>query len=276
MAVASVDAIYIRGTVGRLFCLLHAPPSGVGHRGSVVFYAPFADEMNKSRRMAALQARMLAQAGWSVLQPDMAGCGDSEGDFGAAGWDDWSRDAVLAADWMANRTGSQPTLWGLRAGCLLAAAVALEKPEFRHLLFWQPVSSGKQYLQQVLRLKVAGAMFSKGRQAGDGTRHFNELLQQGQSVEVGGYELSPTVALGLSGAMLAVPPGGGRMAWLEVSGTVGQEVSIAAQQSIGKWQTGGWQVDARVCPGPSFWQTQEIEESPALITDTMAHMMQAG
>lgn len=45
-------------------------------RGSIVYIHPFAEEMNKSRRMAALQARALTLAGFAVLQLDLIGCGD--------------------------------------------------------------------------------------------------------------------------------------------------------------------------------------------------------
>ena len=41
----------------------------------------WAEEMNKARRMAALQARLLAENGYAVLQIDLHGCGDSSGDL---------------------------------------------------------------------------------------------------------------------------------------------------------------------------------------------------
>jgi alpha/beta superfamily hydrolase len=41
-----------------------------------------AEELNKSRHVAAAQARAFAAAGYSVLQIDLYGCGDSSGDFG--------------------------------------------------------------------------------------------------------------------------------------------------------------------------------------------------
>src|SRR5687768_8838655 len=69
---------------GRRFCLLHMPSRPA--RALVVYVHPFAEEMNKSRRMAALQARALAASGHAVLQIDLLGCGDSSGDFGDASW----------------------------------------------------------------------------------------------------------------------------------------------------------------------------------------------
>ena len=71
---------------GQRFCLYHPAVNaqGVAPLGHVVYVHPFGEEMNKSRRMATLQARALAQAGFSVLQVDLLGCGDSSGDFGDA------------------------------------------------------------------------------------------------------------------------------------------------------------------------------------------------
>jgi pimeloyl-ACP methyl ester carboxylesterase len=76
---------------------------------------PFAEEMNKSRRMAALQSRALAAQGYAVLQIDLFGCGDSGGDFatrrGRNGATTSRRDAMAAA-----RVSGAITLWGLRLG----------------------------------------------------------------------------------------------------------------------------------------------------------------
>lgn len=117
------------------FCLYH-PPVRVDAvaRGAIVYIHPFAEEMNFSRHMAALQARALAAQGYAVLQIDLLGCGDSAGDFSEASWSAWLADIIAAARWMQSRhtTGGVVPLifWGLRAGCLLAAeaASALEEP----------------------------------------------------------------------------------------------------------------------------------------------------
>ena len=156
---------------GQRLCL-HYPAQGDTHRGQVLYIHPFAEEMNKSRRMAALQARSLAQAGFSVLQIDLLGCGDSSGDFGDATWESWVNDVVQACHWLRSQTqpGDQKDapplwLWGLRAGCLVAVDAAKQLNEPCHFLFWQPPAAGKPLLQQFLRLKVAADMLggqSKG------------------------------------------------------------------------------------------------------------------
>ena len=69
------------GRAGQRLCIHHPPRRGEPARGAVLHLHAFAEEMNKSRRMVALQARALAEAGFAVLQIDLHGCGDSGGDF---------------------------------------------------------------------------------------------------------------------------------------------------------------------------------------------------
>jgi exosortase A-associated hydrolase 2 len=166
---------------------------------------PFAEELNKSRRMAALQARAMAAAGYTVLQIDLLGCGDSSGDFGDATWEAWLADVELACDWLQQQTATPLWLWGQRTGCLLAneAANRMQRPV--NLLFWQPVVSGKQFLQQFLRLKLAAEIL--GGESKGVMERLRKQLQQGESVEVAGYLLSPALAAGLEKAelLLAAP-----------------------------------------------------------------------
>ena len=51
-------------------CLFHAPSSEFrgAPRSKILYLHPFAEEMNKSRRMAALACRALAEAGHAVLR----------------------------------------------------------------------------------------------------------------------------------------------------------------------------------------------------------------
>jgi exosortase A-associated hydrolase 2 len=224
--------------------------------------------MNKTRRMAALQARALASAGYEVLQIDLYGCGDSSGNFGDASWSDWVNDVLAACDWLRQRTETALWLWGLRAGCLIAAEAARRNDEVSGLLFWQPVLSGKQHLQQFLRLKSIGEMLS-----GDGAGTLVGLKAgwaQGEPVEIAGYTLAPGLAHGLESAELALPERFLRVEWLEVSATQNGGLSPAAAGRMEKWRTHGHAVRGKAVHGPSFWQTVEIAESPELLMATLA------
>jgi exosortase A-associated hydrolase 2 len=266
--VPKVDAFFRPYKRGKRFCLLSSGEVGSANSGSILYIHPFAEEMNRSRRMAAIQARTLAAAGYSVLQVDLFGCGDSDGEFGDADWSTWVSDVVESANWMRARFGTVPTLWGLRAGCLLAMQAAREMPLPPDLLLWQPIPSGRQYLRQFLRIKLAGQLLVAGDGVRTTTEQLHVQLQQGQALEIGGYEVSPGVALGLDTAD-CVPGPGSRVALLEV--VEGESVALtpAARRLLEVWQTAGADVDARAVAGPPFWQTQEITESPALMEATL-------
>jgi exosortase A-associated hydrolase 2 len=272
-----VEAFFLPADEGQRLCIRH-PPATQGARGALLYIHPFAEEMNKSRRMAALQSRALAAAGYAVLQIDLLGCGDSSGDFGDASWDAWVNDVLHAARWLRERHPGAPLwLWGLRAGALLASQAAAHlQPGDRRLLLWQPMVSGKAALQQFLRLKAAAEM----QQQGDGAQALQALrtaLAAGQAVQVAGYTVSAALAHGLEQATLGLPADPGeeaapaQVAWLEVCSRGDAAALLPA--SAGRadaWRAAGHRVDTRVVAGPAFWQTQEIEDAPALVEATLA------
>lgn len=237
-------------------------------QGVIVYAAPFAEEMNKSRRAVALQARALALSGYAVLQMDALGCGDSSGDFGDASWEAWVEDLRLACAWVRTEFGGAPWLWGLRTGCLLAAATAAVEVDIARLLLWQPVASGKQYFQQFLRLKAAGELLGgNAKEIMDGLK---ARLSEGHAIEIAGYTVSAALANGLAAAELSLPPRPMRVDWLEVSGKPDAIPSPAATSRAAQWQHEGHAVAVRVAHGPAFWQTVEIAECPALVAATLA------
>ncbi|MBX3638142.1 MAG: hydrolase 2, exosortase A system-associated [Rubrivivax sp.] len=252
---------------------IHHPPQGTP-RGAVLYLHPFAEEMNKSRRMAALGARALAAAGYGVLQLDLLGCGDSSGDFGDATWAHWLDDAELGARWMRERYAGPLWLWGLRAGALLAAETAARIDGEHHLLLWQPAGSGKLLLQQFLRLRMAGQLLDEAatEPARGATDALRKELAAGHAVEIAGYMLAPGLAQGLETATLQAPPSGCRVVWLELSSRTPPALLPASATVVERWRAAGHEVDARALAGPAFWQTTEIEEAPSLL-DAMVEAM---
>jgi exosortase A-associated hydrolase 2 len=234
----------------------------------VLYVHPFAEEMNKARRMAALQARALAAAGWAVLQVDLLGCGDSSGDFGDATWDDWVADVADAAAWLRSRHDGPLWLWGLRAGTLLARAALDRIATPCALLLWNPTPSGRQLLQQFMRLKMAAELLD-GRHKG-AIEALRQQLARGEPVEVAGYGMNPALAAGLEGAVLAPPPLACRVEWLEVQRAAPATLTPVAVRTADDWARAGAAVRASAVTGPAFWQSAEIEDAPALLAATLA------
>lgn len=243
--------------------------------GAVLFVHPFAEEMNNARRMAALQARAFADAGWTVLQMDLFGCGDSDGDFGEASWQRWLDDVIEGVGWLRQKTGCSPVLWGLRAGCLLCVQAATAMEAAPQLVLWQPVISGKQHLQQFLRLKIAHQLIDGAGEGRTGTQQLLEQLARGEMIEVAGYWISPALALPLEAAELDITNKHVPIAWVEVSGSAGSTLSPASRMRIQNLQDSGRRVEARVVEAPAFWQSPGSGDCPALIEATLSMMRTA-
>ena len=260
------------GPLGRRLALWHRPSGPL--RGVVLYAHPYAEEMNKSRRMAALQARALAECGHGVLQIDLLGCGDSAGDFGDARWAAWVDDLLAGARWLRERSDAPMTFWGLRAGCLLLSEAAAQWPERCDYLFWQPTPHGAAVLRQFLRTAAAAALLDGG---GKGVvESLRKRLAAGEAVEVGGYQIHPALASGLEQARLlppARPDAVGAVAWFDL-GSPAQEAAVAlgaaSAAAAAPWQQLATSFESQVLAGPPFWQTTEIETAPRLIERSTA------
>jgi len=260
------EFFFLPRDAGQRLCVHHAP-RGARHgvRALVVYVHPFAEEMNKSRRMAALQARALADAGCAVLQIDLLGCGDSSGLLSDARWDTWIADIQAAGHWLVDRYPGAPLwLWGLRAGALLAAEAAAQSDRPAHLLLWQPMAAGKTQVQQFLRLKAAGSL-NDGAAAKAAMSGLRSALAAGETVEVAGYPLPAALVAAMESATLLQPRPGTRVRWLEVSSRPDASLAPASLKTLEAWQATGLDAQATVVAGPAFWQTTEIEQAPALL-----------
>lgn len=260
---------FLDAAPGRRFCLYHAPLPGRECRGAVLYVHPFGDEMNMSRRMAAMQSRALADIGYAVLQIDLYGCGDSSGELRDATWQAWKHDLHAAADWLRRHASAALTLWGLRMGAALALDFARSTGmPLERCILWQPVVSGQAYMTQFLRMRLAADMLAAEEKPG-GTRALREAWMRGETVEVGGYELSPALAAGidridLSGLSgLAFP-----LHWLELVPDARASIPAARMDVARMWMDRNSGVRLHAVAGPGFWGTKETCECPALVAAT--------
>jgi exosortase A-associated hydrolase 1/exosortase A-associated hydrolase 2 len=243
----------------RLRCI--AEPANGTVRGVVLLLPPFAEEMNKSRRMCAQLARGLAADGWRVVRIDLFGCGDSAGALRDASWEQWCDDLRTE---LHRHLNVAPSLWfwGLRAGTLFVPELLTAAPT-ANLLLWQPVLSGQTHLGQFLRLHTAAAMLNTD-EAGEPKPA--RRLAAGEVVEVAGYELPPAVARGMESTVFNVPPNfRGQIAWLEVSASSGAQPGQASQRAIDRLRSAGHAVSFQEVLGAPFWQSVEIEQNDELL-----------
>lgn len=266
-AARPAEALFFNVPPGQRFGLFHAP-AGPHCHGAIVYVHPFGDEMNKSRRMAARQARALAAAGFGVLQIDLYGCGDSSGDLREASWDGWKNDLAGAIAWLYQRLSRPVSLWGLRLGALLALDYAHTAAQpVAGLILWQPVLSGSAFLTQFLRLRVAGDMLAGGDSAG--TPALRAALAAGETLEIGGYELAPTLAAAIDAVeadtLLPTCP----VAWFEIVAQAGRPLPARSARLEAAWRARGVALRLQVVSGQPFWATQEITESAHLLAATL-------
>ena len=271
---SSGQPFFLNASGGQRLCVYHAPPSGIRIREALIYLHPFCNEMNKSRRMASLQARALAREGVAVLQIDLYGCGDSSGDFADALWDIWKEDVSLAHKWLDDSLGVPVSLWGLRLGALLALDYASESGRLiPKLILWQPGSTGESYITQFLRMRIANEMLtadsSKSAASNHGTQGLRSIMKQGQSLEIAGYELVPALAAAIDRLKVAsLTPRGSKVEWFEIMADVGRDLPPVSQQILAEWRRQGVAVDSHCVVGLPFWATQEIAECPALLHAT--------
>jgi len=267
---AARHPFFLERNGSRLFCLLHRPAGGAA-RGGVLFFAPFAEEMNRSRRMATLLGEALGELGYATLVFDYAGTGDSDGEFAAARWDGWIADGRSALARLREEIDGPVTLVGLRLGAAAAMEVAREAgAACKRIVLWQPVASGALLLTQFLRIRIAAALGGTGDGPAETTAALRERLKAGETLEIAGYALAPDLAEAIEGLRLGAlaPPAGVATDWLEVAAEDGAALSPAGETVIERWRETGACVAPATVRGEQFWTLQETTVAPALIAET--------
>lgn len=154
---AAIQPCFVDAGDRRIFIQRREPQRARGE--CVLIVPPFAEEMNKSRKMLTEVARGLSARGITTALPDLSGTGDSELNFGAASWRLWKDDLARTADWCRSQGLTIRGLLSVRLGSALAAEVARDLlTDVRRSVMWQPVASGADFLVQFLRLRVAANM----------------------------------------------------------------------------------------------------------------------
>lgn len=266
-----LDAYFLATSTGAAFCTVCGPKSPAVAKFAVLALMPFADENNKCRRMVMLQARAWSEIGGVTLVIDLSGTGDSLAEFRDATWDAWLSEAEVALEHLRSRYCAEVWLWGIRTGALVVVQLAdriEQKPA--GMLFWQPVLSGKSYLSQFFRLSVASRMLGPSDSIGDRVLPPRELIARGSHAEVGGYEIGPALAGPMEQCAMENFRPSVRLLWLECGPT--GELSAASTRLISSWRDIGARIESAAVVGPSFWASQEIETSEALVHKTTALM----
>lgn len=241
---------------GRVFCLYRAPDDAAE---CVLFVPPFAEEMNKCRRQFSDTAAALIDRGYATLIVDLYGTGDSAGDFSEATWLHWKSDLKAAIEWAGTRGSRVTSLVATRLGCILAAdALRDSGHRMRKSIFWQPVLTGKQFMTQFFRLRVAASMMSD--KDNETVNDLRGKLANNEILEVAGYEISSDLAAGVEGTDLlaTLNPNLGELQIVEIGSVRDSGLSPAGQKVVASAIVLGMAASGARIDGEPFWSTTEI------------------
>lgn len=266
----SLESCFLPTERGEIHITAWLPASGAA-RNWLLLVPPFAEELNKSRRMLAMLGRRAAIAGHAVVLADFSGTGDSWGDFRDARYACWQGDLTHTVRWAEQRGGAVTHVLGMRFGSLLAADLAARHEPIRHVVLWQPALSGADVLSQFLRLKTAAALTGSGG-AGDSVEAIRAQLTGGEAVEIAGYELTAELysAIGAIRLPELFPARGLTVDWFHLVRQADGQVPAAIVAAASKLAERGTAVQTHAVHGDAFWSTAEIAVCEALVEQTVA------
>jgi len=266
MAQHKVTPLFISSEQGQLFAMYY--PSSVENTSKCIVHVPaFAEEMNKSRHMVAMQSSAFTERGYSVLVLDLFGTGDSQGGFSEATWISWLQSIEAAFVWLDSQGVESISLWGVRSGVLLALDFLQQYTyPVEKLICWQPVLNGETFMMQFLRLRIASAMMDKDIPQ-EKTSDLRRQLQEGNCLEVAGYMLNPELVnpiMALKARKLNALNVKQCLVF-ELSAESEATISVACDQWVNLLKEQGCKVLAFTMQGSSFWAAQEMVNVPELI-----------
>jgi exosortase A-associated hydrolase 2 len=261
------QAQFLGDSGDRIFVVLHRPAARADK--CVLVVPPFAEEMNKSRRMITEFAKALSARGIAAACVDLYGTGDSDGDFADARWSRWKSDVARAVEWCSNEAGPMVGLLAVRLGCLLAAdTLAAHAISVQRSVFWQPAVHGARVMDQFLRIRVAASMLDTNRET---VALLRERLCAREPIDVAGYEISHALVGTIDRLHLAeiVSPEMGKVHWLDVTSAPAEQPSVPTARAVQELRSAGRDVQLRCIAGQPFWSSTEIITLPELVQATV-------
>ncbi len=159
---AGIEPFYF-GRDKKLFGCYHAAQSRVPRGSGVILCYPMAQEYIRSHRTYRQLAYHLSKFGFPVLRFDFYGCGDSEGICEEGRIYQWLADIGSAVSEMRERCGSvKICLIGFRLGGTLSMMAGAERGDIEGMVLWEPVLSGRVYIQELAILHRDRARHSLG------------------------------------------------------------------------------------------------------------------
>ncbi len=270
---------FLQTDSNNLFYLKITADTQVKRDNAVVFVPPFAEEMNKSRKMmSSMLKRIAARADGYIF--DFSGTGDSQGNFNDQTWQSWCADFNRFVKTVMEQNQYQSLqIISLRTGSLvLSEASRLSefdsfRPFIKAVHMWNPVLNSSQFFNQFLRIQLAAEMMKES----DNKRTAKDLvieLQEKGELEVAGYMINSQLYQQLVAASAAFS---GEMSGCAIriyDLNARGAVTPAIQNGVSKHFPEHGNAQLIGVQGDQFWSTQEISVSEALINATETNIME--
>jgi pimeloyl-ACP methyl ester carboxylesterase len=187
-SVLAERAGYFPVSGAHLYTVLHEVDAPLAR---ILLIGSFASERHTSYLPWVQWARYLAARRIEVIRFDYRGVGESTGTFREMTFHSWVDDVERLAAWLRKREGDVPfILHGLEMGGLLAAQ-CFHNGEADALVLWSAPVNANQVLRSTLQRWIGPQQLLKQEEDRRPPSHYFRLLEEGQSVEVDGYEWTP-------------------------------------------------------------------------------------
>jgi exosortase A-associated hydrolase 2 len=267
-ASSHVTSARFLGVPGSRLLTLHYQPS-TRLKAHIIYIPPFGEEMNRCRALVAEQSRQFADLGYSCTTVDLFGTGDSEGELQDTSFDIWHENIDLVIETLLQVEDAPVILWGLRLGGLLALDFAIRSTRpIQDIILWQPVNSGKRFVKQLLRQRVA-ALVGKDLPP-ETTGQIRALLEAGEKIEVSGYTVGDSLMSDIENCDLLGMETlcTGKIHWLENTSDLEQPVGTASLKIIDQLQDQHNNVEVHRFTDPPLWQLHKRDSAPELLEIT--------
>ena len=145
-----IESFYLGEHGKRLLCNYHLPLTKIKKTTGILLCYPMGYEYIRWHRYFRRLAFFLSKAGFPVFRFDYFGCGDSEGDSKDWSMKQWMDDVSKAAEKFKTKAElSHLCMVGLRIGASLALMNSSTRDDINHLVLWDPVIDGKNYLDEL-------------------------------------------------------------------------------------------------------------------------------
>jgi pimeloyl-ACP methyl ester carboxylesterase len=182
--------LFFKSGAEDLFGVLHTPDDESPKAGILLCHA-FGEEKLWAHRVSVNLAREAACRGYAAFRFDFPGHGDSTGRTENCDIESYLADIGETITTFRTECPSVKDvgLVGLRFGATLASLYANRDPSIRRLALWEPVTQGKRYMQELLRINLSTQLAVYGNVQ----RNREALVEQMQAevpANVDGYLIS--------------------------------------------------------------------------------------